>query len=98
MMMPMGMMPMGGASASAPAVAEEAQVEKTSFDVKLEGFDAAAKIKVIKEVRTFTALGLKEAKELVEKAPVVLKSGVAKDEAEQIIQKLKSVGATALMQ
>lgn len=98
-MMPMGMMPgmqMGGASA-APA-AQEAKVEKTSFDVKLEKFEAAAKIKIIKEVRTFTALGLKEAKELVEKAPVVLKAGVGKEEAEQIIEKLKSVGATALME
>ncbi|KAG0600841.1 hypothetical protein M758_11G065000 [Ceratodon purpureus] len=99
-MMPMGMMPgmlMGGASGAA-APAEEAKVEKTSFDVKLEKFDAGSKIKIIKEVRTFTELGLKEAKELVEKAPVVLKSGVAKEEAEQIIEKLKSVGATALME
>ncbi|KAG0608933.1 hypothetical protein M758_8G144500 [Ceratodon purpureus] len=99
-MMPMGMMPgmqMGGAAGAAPA-AEEAKVEKTSFDVKLEKFDAAAKIKIIKEVRTFTALGLKEAKELVEKAPVVLKSGVGKEEAEQIIEKLKAIGANALME
>lgn len=100
-MMPMGgmMMPgaQGGGGAAAPVV-EEAKVEKTSFDVKLEKFDAGSKIKIIKEVRTFTALGLKEAKELVEKAPVVLKSGVAKEEAAQIIEKLKSVGATALME
>lgn len=100
-MMPMGgmMMPgaQGGGGAAAPA-AEEAKAEKTSFDVKLEKFDAGSKIKIIKEVRTFTALGLKEAKELVEKAPVVLKAGVAKEEAEQIIEKLKSVGATALME
>lgn len=94
-MMP-GMMPMGGGGA-APVV-EEVKVEKTSFDVKLEKFDTGSKIKIIKEVRTFTALGLKEAKELVEKAPVVLKSGVAKEEAEQIIEKLKAVGATALME
>jgi large subunit ribosomal protein L7/L12 len=98
-MMPMGMMPGmqmgGGANAAAPV---EAKVEKTSFDVKLEKFDAGSKIKIIKEVRTFTALGLKEAKELVEKAPVVLKAGVGKEEAEQIIEKLKSVGATALME
>lgn len=101
-MMPMGgMMPgmqMGGGSGGDAPVAEEAKVEKTSFDVKLEKFDAGSKIKIIKEVRTFTALGLKEAKELVEKAPVVLKSGVGKEEAEQIIEKLKSVGATALME
>ncbi|PKA53745.1 50S ribosomal protein L12, chloroplastic [Apostasia shenzhenica] len=49
--------------------------EKTTFDVKLKKLDAAAKIKVIKEVRTFTDLRLKEAKEMVEKAPVVLKKG-----------------------
>lgn len=73
-------------------------MEKTSFDVKLEKFDAGSKIKIIKEVRTFTDLGLKEAKELVEKAPVVLKSGVPKEEAEQLIEKLKSVGATASME
>ena len=100
-MMPMGMMPgmqMGGAPGAAALPAQEAKVEKTSFDVKLEKFDAGSKIKIIKEVRTFTDLGLKEAKELVEKAPVVLKSGVGKEEAEQIIEKLKSVGATALME
>lgn len=98
--MPMGMMPPGMAmgSSSATPVAEESKVEKTSFDVKLEKFDAGSKIKIIKEVRTFTDLGLKEAKELVEKAPIVLKSGVGKEEAEQIIEKLKSVGATALME
>ena len=56
----------GAAQAAAPAAAEPVQEpEKTEFDVKLEGFDAAAKIKVIKEVRVITELGLKEAKELV---------------------------------
>ncbi|KAL7526500.1 hypothetical protein ACHAXR_001515 [Thalassiosira sp. AJA248-18] len=49
---------------------EEAVVEKTVFDLKLTGFDAKSKIKVIKEVRAITSLGLKEAKELVEGAPV----------------------------
>ena len=100
-MMPMGMMPgmgMMGGGAGGAAVEEEKKVEKTSFDVKLEKFDAASKIKIIKEVRTFTALGLKEAKELVEKAPIVLKSGVSKEEAEQIIEKLKTVGATVVME
>lgn len=99
--MGMGMMLPGvgmGSASATPAVAEEAKVEKTAFDVKLEKFDAGSKIKIIKEVRTFTSLGLKEAKELVEKAPIVLKSGVGKEEAEQIIEKLKSVGATALME
>jgi large subunit ribosomal protein L7/L12 len=77
---------------------EEKKVEKTAFDVKLDGFDAAAKIKIIKEVRTFTNLGLKEAKDLVEKAPTLLKKGVTKEEAESIIAKLKEVGAKASME
>jgi large subunit ribosomal protein L7/L12 len=77
---------------------EEKKVEKTAFDVKLDGFDAAAKIKIIKEVRTFTSLGLKEAKDLVEKAPTLLKKGVTKEEAESIIAKLKEVGAKASME
>ncbi|KAJ6427750.1 hypothetical protein OIU84_023201 [Salix udensis] len=52
-----------------------AAAEKTAFDIKLEKFDAAAKIKVIKEVRTFTDLGLKEAKDLVEKVPCGFEEG-----------------------
>ncbi|RVW57371.1 Pentatricopeptide repeat-containing protein, chloroplastic [Vitis vinifera] len=79
-------------SGSAPADAKAA--EKTAFDIKLEKFDAAAKIKIIKEVRTFTDLGLKEAKDLVEKAPVVLKKGVTKEEGNPIVEKLKELGAT----
>ena len=64
--MPMGMPMMGAAAAPAAAPAAEApKEEKTEFTLKLEGFDAAAKIKVIKEVRAITGLGLKEAKELV---------------------------------
>ena len=60
-------MPGGGGAGAAPAAVAEApkEAEKTEFDVKLTGFDAAAKIKVIKEVRAVTSLGLKEAKELV---------------------------------
>ena len=60
--------PMAAPAAGAPAEAAEAPVvqeEKTSFTVKLEGFDAASKIKVIKEIRVITQLGLKEAKDLV---------------------------------
>ncbi|XP_074586198.1 uncharacterized protein LOC141841898 [Curcuma longa] len=85
-----------GQAAEAASVVEEK--EKTAFDIKLEKFDAAAKIKIIKEVRTFTDLGLKEAKELVEKAPVVLKTGVTKEEAEAIAAKLKAVGATIALE
>ncbi|XP_048233123.1 50S ribosomal protein L7/L12 [Ricinus communis] len=72
--------------------------EKTAFDIKLEKFDAAAKIKIIKEVRGFTDLGLKEAKDLVEKAPVVLKKGLTKDEANPILEKLKALGATVVLE
>ncbi|KAL1803326.1 hypothetical protein ACET3Z_031973 [Daucus carota] len=64
------------------------------FEVKLEKFDAAAKIKIIKEVRAFTDLGLKDAKDLVEKVPVVVKKGLSKEEAEANSEKLKALGAT----
>ncbi|KAF3795332.1 50S ribosomal protein L7/L12 [Nymphaea thermarum] len=88
----------GGMAASSAGEEKKAAVEKTAFDVKLEKFDAAAKIKVIKEVRAFTNLGLKEAKELVEKAPVVLKQGVSKEEANDILEKIKSAGGVAVME
>ncbi|GFY85379.1 ribosomal protein L12 family protein [Actinidia rufa] len=85
----------GGASKGGGAV----KVEKTAFDLKPEGgFDAAAKIKIIREVRACTDLGLKEAKDLVEKAPTLLKKGVTKEEAEKIIEKMKVVGAKVIME
>eukprot|EP00578_Thalassiosira_sp_NH16_P006109 CAMPEP_0181117486 /NCGR_PEP_ID=MMETSP1071-20121207/22550_1 /TAXON_ID=35127 /ORGANISM="Thalassiosira sp., Strain NH16" /LENGTH=107 /DNA_ID=CAMNT_0023201881 /DNA_START=304 /DNA_END=627 /DNA_ORIENTATION=+ len=77
----------GGAEA---AVVEE----KTIFDLKLTGFDAKSKIKVIKEVRAITSLGLKEAKELVEGAPTNVKKDIQKEEAEELKAKLEKVGAT----
>jgi large subunit ribosomal protein L7/L12 len=89
--------PQGGGGAGA-AKAEEKKAEKTVFDVKLEKFEAAAKIKIIKEIRTFTDLGLKEAKELVEKPPVILKQSLAKEEAEAIIEKIKAAGGVAVME
>ncbi|XP_010531059.1 PREDICTED: uncharacterized protein LOC104807473 [Tarenaya hassleriana] len=102
MMMPGMAFPGAGAGkgvAGAGAKGQEKKEEaKTVFDVKLEAFDAASKIKVIKEVRAVTDLGLKEAKDLVEKAPTLLKKGVAKDEAEKIIEKLKAVGAKVAME
>lgn len=89
--------PKGGANAGGKAKEEKA--EKTAFDLKLEGgYDASVKIKIIKEVRACTDLGLKEAKELVEKAPTLLKKGVSKEEAEKIIAKLKDVGAKVVME
>lgn len=83
------------AAAAAPAAGGDAAAaeEKDEFDVIL----AAAgekKINVIKEVRTITGLGLKEAKDLVEGAPKPLKEGVKKDEAEELKKKLEEAGAT----
>ncbi|XP_028784183.1 uncharacterized protein LOC114740229 [Neltuma alba] len=83
---------------SGSADAKAAVAEKTVFDIKLEKYDAAAKIKIIKEVRAFTDLGLKEAKDLVEKVPCVLKKGVTKEEGESIIEKLKGVGASVVLE
>ena len=80
-------------AAPAAGAAAPAAEEKTSFDVVLTGFDAAAKIKVIKVVREITGLGLKEAKELVDGAPKPLKEGVSKDEAEELKKKLEEAGA-----
>jgi large subunit ribosomal protein L7/L12 len=83
----------GGGGGGGAAAAAEPVKEKDAFDVKLAAVDAKAKIKIIKEVRTITGLGLKEAKELVEKAPVVIKQGVSKDEAAELEKVLKGVGA-----
>jgi len=82
------------AVAVAPVAAEAAPVEeKTEFDVILVN-PGAEKIKVIKVVREITALGLKEAKDLVDGAPKPVKEAISKDEAESISAKLKEVGAT----
>lgn len=67
--------------------------EKTEFDVVLASA-GASKINVIKEVRTITGLGLKEAKDLVEGAPKPVKEGVSKDEADELKAKLEEAGAT----
>lgn len=81
------------AVAAAPGAAAGASAEaKTEFDVVLA--DAGAKkINVIKEVRTITGLGLKEAKDLVEGAPKPVKEGASKEEAEEIKKKLEAAGA-----
>ena len=81
------------AAPAAGAGAAEAVEEKTEFDVILAGFDAAAKIKVIKVVREITGLGLAEAKAVVEGAPKALKEAVSKDEAEELKKKLEEAGA-----
>ena len=81
------------AAPAAGGAAAEAAEEKTEFDVILAGFDAAAKIKVIKAVREITGLGLAEAKGVVEGAPKTLKEAVSKDEAEEMKKKLEEAGA-----
>lgn len=81
------------AVAGAPAAGGgEAAAEKDEFDAILTDV-GAEKIKVIKEVRGITGLGLKEAKELVEGAPKPLKEGATKEEAEEVKSKLEAVGA-----
>jgi len=81
------------AVAAAPAAAAEAAEEKTEFDVILTG-DGGNKIAVIKEVRAITALGLTEAKALVEAAPKAIKEGTNKTDAEEIKKKIEAAGGT----
>jgi len=80
--------PAAGGGAAAPAAEEQ-----TEFDVILTG-DGGKKINVIKEVRAITALGLTEAKALVEGAPKAVKEGVSKDEAAKLKAQLEAAGAT----
>jgi large subunit ribosomal protein L7/L12 len=84
-------MPMAAAGAPAGAAAAPAEEEKTEFAVTLVA--AGDKIKTIKVVREVTSLGLKEAKDLVDGAPGLLKEGVSKDEAANIKKKFEEVGA-----
>jgi len=83
---------MAGPAAGGGAAAEAAP-EKTTFDVILTGF-GDKKIQVIKEVRALTALGLKEAKELVDGVPKPVKEGVSKEDAETAKNQLEAAGAT----
>ncbi len=93
-----------GVSAAAPAAmampaagaAAEAVEEKDSFDVELTG-SGANKIAVIKAVRTLTELGLKEAKDLVDGAPKIVKEGVKKEEAEKMKAELEAAGGTVTL-
>ncbi|KAL6533010.1 hypothetical protein OROMI_027122 [Orobanche minor] len=79
------------------SVKEEKKAEKTVFELVIESYEAASKLKVIKEIRSFAGLGLKEAKDLVEKAPAVVKKGVSKEEARDTIEKMKAIGAKVVM-
>jgi large subunit ribosomal protein L7/L12 len=84
-----------GGGGAAPAAAAE---EKTEFNVILKAFEESKKIAVIKEVRTITSLGLKEAKDLVEGAPKPLKENVSKEEAAKIKDAITAAGGTVEIQ
>ncbi|WP_025781896.1 50S ribosomal protein L7/L12 [Candidatus Synechococcus spongiarum] len=83
---------MAAPGAVAGAAEAEAAEEQTEFAVHLEGFEASAKIKVLKAVREATGLGLAEAKALVEKAPTLVKDGLPKEAAEDLKKKIEAVG------
>jgi large subunit ribosomal protein L7/L12 len=85
----------GAAAGAAPAEAAE---EQTEFNVILKAYDDTKKIAVIKEVRSVTGLGLKEAKDLVEGAPKPLKENVSKDEAAKIKEQVTAAGGTVEVQ
>jgi len=82
----------GGGDGETGAEAEQAEAGPVLVDLKLTGFDAKSKIKVIKEVRSLAELGLKEAKELVESAPAVIQKGLKPEVAEELKAKLEAVG------
>ena len=88
-----GVSAVAAAAHAAAGAAAPAAEEKTEFDVVLTGFDAAAKIKVIKAVREIAGLGLAEAKAFVESAPKALKEGVSKEDAENFKKQLEEAGA-----
>lgn len=104
--MPIGGFAAGPAGAGAPAAAaveEEAEAapkaeEKTLFTLKLDSFDAAAKPKIIKEVKALLGLSLVDSKKFVESAPKVMKEGVPKEEAEKIVETLKALGGVVKME
>ncbi|KAM3512318.1 hypothetical protein MY11210_004031 [Beauveria gryllotalpidicola] len=100
-------LPVGGfaaAPAAAPAAAEEAEeaapaaAEKTLFTLQLQEFDAGAKAKVIKEVKSLLGLSLVESKKFVESAPKMMKENVPKEDAEKIIATMKELGAKVTME
>lgn len=103
--MPIGNFAAGPAAPAAAAPAAEeaeeaapAKEEKTLFNLKLESFDAAAKPKIIKEVKAMLGLSLVDSKKFVESAPKLIKEGVPKEEAEKIIETLKALGGVVKME
>ena len=83
---------MAAPGAAAGGDSDEAAEEKTEFEVVLESFEASSKIKVLKEVRNATGLGLGEAKALVEAAPKTIKEGATKEDAEALKKAIEAVG------
>ena len=83
---------MAAPGAAAGGDSAEAAEEKTEFEIVLESFDASSKIKVLKEVRNATGLGLGEAKALVEAAPKTIKEGATKEDAEALKKAIEAVG------
>lgn len=101
--MPMGSFVTSGLATPvvAPVEEEEAapvQQEKTLFNLKLESFDAAAKPKIIKEIKSMLGLSLVDSKKFVESAPKLIKEAVPKEEAEKIIAALKALGGVVTME
>ncbi|MDR0410784.1 MAG: 50S ribosomal protein L7/L12 [Treponema sp.] len=90
--------PVVAAAVAGPSSATEPVEEKTEFNVILKAFEADKKIAVIKEVRSVTGLGLKEAKDLVEGAPKTLKEGISKEDAEKIKKSVTEAGGTVEIQ
>ena len=82
--------------AAAPAGSEDSVEEKTEFDIELTGI-GEKKINVIKVIRTITSLGLKEAKEIVDGAPTIVKEAATKEAAEDIRKQLEEAGATVTL-
>ena len=92
--------PGAGGAAAAPVEEEEAApapAEKTLFNVKLESFEAGAKPKIIKEVKSLLGLSLVDSKKFVEAAPKLLKESVPKEDAEKMISAFKALGAVVSM-
>lgn len=100
--MPTGFAAAAAAPAAAAPVEEDeaapAPQEKTLFNLKLQSFDAGAKPKVIKEIKSMLGLSLVDSKKFVESAPKLMKEGVPKEECEKIVETLKALGAVVVME
>mmetsp|Transcript_869 Transcript_869/g.1391 ORF Transcript_869/g.1391 Transcript_869/m.1391 type:complete len:188 (+) Transcript_869:219-782(+) len=95
MMMPMGGMPMPAAGGDAAAAEEAVEEVKPIVNIQLDSYDASAKIKIIKEVKNISGLGLKEAKAAVEGVPTTILSDVKREEAEAIVKTIEELGGKA---